>query len=255
MKGAAASTFPATYPPTAGFTAICTSASSPVMSPASSIPSPRIIYGGVDTQLFSPDPQVAREPLVVFVGRLMPHKGVNDLVAALPSGLRLELIGRPYHERFYEDLQRLAVGKDVHFRTDCDDAEIVRAYRRALVVVLPSVYRTCYGEETRVPELLGQTLIEGMACNTPAMCTRVASMPEVVVDGETGFVVPANDPAAMREKLEYLRDNPQRAAEMGIAGRRRVLEHFSWPITVDRCLQAYRELGFQAPTQQVACGS
>ena len=55
-----------------------------------------------------------------------------------------------------------------------------------------------YGHESKVPELLGQTLLEGMACGALAICTAVASMPEVVTDGETGFVVPPNDPAAMR---------------------------------------------------------
>jgi glycosyltransferase involved in cell wall biosynthesis len=201
--------------------------------------SARVVYGGVDAELFSPDPTVPREPLAVFVGRLMPHKGVNDLVEALPGGLALELIGRPYDARFLADLKRLAGAKPVSFRHDCDDAEIVRAYRRAACVVLPSVSRDCYGNETRVPELLGQTLIEGMACGTPAVCTAVASMPEVVADGVTGFVAPPNAPAALRAKLEYLRDNPAAVRAMGTAGRERVLDRFTWPGVVDRCLEAY----------------
>ena len=61
------------------------------------------------------DLTVAKEPLIVFVGRLMPHKGVNDLVAALPDGMSLELIGRPYDERFHADVKRLAVGTHVTF--------------------------------------------------------------------------------------------------------------------------------------------
>jgi glycosyltransferase involved in cell wall biosynthesis len=198
-----------------------------------------VIYGGVDTNLFSPDPSVPREPLVVFVGRLMPHKGVNDLVEALPGGMTLELIGRPYNDRFQTDLKKLAAGKAVRFRHDCDDAAIVRAYRRAACVVLPSVYRDCYGSESRVPELLGQTLMEGMACGTPGLCTAVASLPEVVADGVTGFIVPPNDPAALRAKLVFLRDNPAAVTALGAAGRQRVLERFTWSRTVDRCLEAY----------------
>src|SRR5207249_238217 len=92
----------------------------------------RVILGGVDVELFSPNPAVRREPLVVFVGRLMPHKGVNYLIEALPDGLELELVGRPYDERFTAELRRLAAGKPVRFRHDCDDAELVRAYRRAM---------------------------------------------------------------------------------------------------------------------------
>ncbi len=198
-----------------------------------------VIYGGVDAELFSPDATVPKEPLVVYVGRLMPHKGVNDLVEALPDGLTLELIGRPYNERFTADLKRLAAGKNVVFRHDCDDAEVVRAYRRALGVVLPSVYRDCYGNESQVPELLGQTLIEGMACGTPAICTDVASMPEVVADGTTGFVVPPNDPPSLRAKLTWLRDHPTEVNQLGQAARQRVLDVFTWPPVVRRCLDLY----------------
>src|SRR5262249_39091115 len=128
----------------------------------------RVVYGGVDTERFSPDPSISRENTILFVGRLLPHKGVNYLIEAVPADLPLEIIGRPYDPRFFADLQRLAAGKLVRFRTDCDDASLVAAYRRARCVVLPSVYRDLYGQETRVPELLGQTLLEGMACGTPA---------------------------------------------------------------------------------------
>lgn len=199
----------------------------------------RVIYGGVDTERFAPDPAVPKEPLVVYAGRLMPHKGVNDLIQALPDGLALEVIGRPYDDRYFSELRRLSAGKSVVFRVDCDDHELVRAYRRAVCVVLPSVYRTIYGDETRVPELLGQTLLEGMACGTAAVCTDVASMPEIVVDGQTGFVVPPNDPDALRSKLVLLRDCPDKAVEFGEAGRMRVLTHFTWPSVVDRCMAAY----------------
>jgi glycosyltransferase involved in cell wall biosynthesis len=202
-------------------------------------PGAAVILGGVDVERFAPDPSAPRGDTVLFVGRLMPHKGVNDLVEAVPDDLPLEVIGRPYDARFADDLRRLAAGKRVRFRHGCDDAELVAAYRRALCVVLPSVYRDMYGHETRVPELLGQTLLEGMACGTPAVCTDVASMPEVVADGVTGFVVPANDPAALRRKLCWLRDHPAEARALGEAGRRRVLEEFTWPAVVRRCLRIY----------------
>src|SRR5204863_5377575 len=90
-----------------------------------------------------------------------------------------------------------------------------------------------------VPELLGQTPLEAMACGTPAIVTNVASLPEVVADGETGFVVPPNDPTALREKIRWLLDRPAEVERMGAAGRRRVLEHFSWDAVARRCLTAY----------------
>lgn len=206
---------------------------------AATNPQHRVILGGVDADTFSPSAEVPREPLVVYVGRLMPHKGVDVLIQALPPGFTLELIGRPYHQAYHDRLRELAEGKRVVFRMECDDAEVVRAYRRATCVVLPSVYRDCYGNESRVPELLGQTPLEGMACGAAAIVTAVASLPEVVADGMTGFVVPSNDPTSLRAKLEWLRDHPIDARGMGEAGRQWVLARFTWPAVVERCLTAY----------------
>lgn len=198
-----------------------------------------VVFGGVDTEKFSPDPNRARAGNVLFVGRLLPHKGVNDLVTALPADMSLELVGRASDTRFLEDLKTMARGKQISFRHHCDDAMLVEAYRNALCVVLPSVYKNMYGDETRVPELLGQTLLEAMACGTPAICTDVASMPEVVDDGVTGFVVPARDPQALSARLLWLRDHPAEAIAMGQAARQRVLEKFTWPKVVQRCLKIY----------------
>jgi glycosyltransferase involved in cell wall biosynthesis len=138
------------------------------------------------------------------------------------------------------DLERLAVGKTIRFRHGCADDELVATYQRALCVVLPSVYRTMYGGETRVPELLGQTLLEGMACGIPAICTNVASMPEVVIDGVTGFVVPPNDPQSLRNRLRWLMEHPVETARMGDAAREHVLSRFQWNSVVQRCLDVYR---------------
>jgi glycosyltransferase involved in cell wall biosynthesis len=198
-----------------------------------------VILGGVDTEKFCPDESVARDGTVLFVGRLLPHKGVNDLISAVAPGMPLELIGSAVDPHFVADLKTLSRDKQVSFRHDCDDAALVHAYRRALCVVLPSVYRSLYGEETRVPELLGQTLLEGMACGTPAICTDVASMPEVVEDGVTGFVVPAHDAATLGQRLGWLREHPHEAEAMGRAARERVLERFTWPRVVQRCLEIY----------------
>ena len=198
-----------------------------------------VVMGGVDSTKFSPAPTAQHNGAVLFVGRLLPHKGVNYLIEALPDGMRLELVGQAYDPRYFETLRALASGKRVEFNHDCNDTALVECYRRALCVVLPSVYRTIYGDETAVPELLGQTLLEGMACGLPAICTAVASLPEVVEDSVSGFVVPPNDSGALAERLRWLGDHPEAAAAMGIAARRRVLEGFSWHEVVRRCLAIY----------------
>lgn len=198
-----------------------------------------VISGGVDTQKFSPGPAVSPSGGPIFVGRLLPHKGVDDLIQALPSGMPLTVVGPDPDLDTSMRLSRLARGRSVTFLHHLDDAGVVRQYRRSLCVVLPSVYRTADGRETIVPELLGQTLLEGMACGLPAICTRVASMPEIVEDGVTGFVVPPNDPAALGDRLAWLRAHPDDAARMGEASRRRVLERFTWQAVVARCLELY----------------
>lgn len=67
----------------------------------------------------------------------------------------------------------------------------------------------------------------------------MASLPEVVDHGVTGFVVPANDPSAIRDKLLWFRDHPDDARRMGAAGRQRVMQKFTWPKAVRRCLEIY----------------
>jgi len=202
----------------------------------------RVVGGGVDTARFSPDRKVPRDRGALFVGRLLPHKGVPDLIRSVSRDLLLTIVGPEPDWETRAQLVSLANGKPVTFKHGLDDLALVDEYRRALCIVLPSVYRTDDGRETKVPELLGQTLLEGMACETPAICTRVASMPEVVVDGVTGFVVPPNDPASLAAKLTWLRDHPAEARQMGVAGRQHVLSHFTWPVVVSRCLEAYGEV-------------
>ncbi|MBK6315599.1 MAG: glycosyltransferase family 4 protein [Blastocatellia bacterium] len=204
-------------------------------------PRAHVIYGGVDTDKFSPDASVPRTPTVLFVGRLLAHKGIDVLVDAIDEGLSLEVIGRPYDGDYLELLQERAQGKNVTFRHDVSDPDLVAAYRQAAAIVLPSVYRDVYGHSMTVPELLGQTLLEGMACGTPAVCADVASMPEVVTDGVTGFVVPPNDPIALRERLHTLVEDAELNLVMGRAARADVLERFTWPRVVDRCLDIYEQ--------------
>jgi glycosyltransferase involved in cell wall biosynthesis len=199
-----------------------------------------VILGGVDAEKFSPDAGVPRDGTVLFVGRLLAHKGVNYLIEAADDQMKLRIVGKPYDARFKADLDELARGKRVEFVSEASDEALVRTYRAASVAVLPSVYRTLYGDTTLVPELLGQTALEAMACGTPVVVTSVASLPEVVTDGETGFVVPPNDPGALREKIRWLLEHPDEAARMGAAGRRRVLEHFGWPAVARRCLELYQ---------------
>ncbi|HEY6361440.1 MAG TPA: glycosyltransferase family 4 protein [Vicinamibacterales bacterium] len=202
-------------------------------------PTARVIGGGVDAEKFSPDSSVVRDGAALFVGRVLPHKGLEDLVRGLPPGMPLTIAGPRPDRETAATLANLAGGKNVTFKEGLDDEQLAQEYRRALCIVLPSVYRSSNGTMTAVPELLGQTLLEGMACEAPAICTSVASLPEVVDHGVTGFVVPPNDPKALGDRLQMFRLHPERARAMGEAARKRVLERFTWDRVVLRCLEAY----------------
>jgi glycosyltransferase involved in cell wall biosynthesis len=198
-----------------------------------------VILTGVDTDKFSPDPRVPKTGGVLFVGRLLSHKGIDRVIDALPSDLPFDIVGRPYDPKYFSLLQELAVGKSVRFHTDLDDSKLIETYRRSCCVILPSLYRDRYGNETRVPELMGQTLLEGMACGIPAICTDVASMPEAVVNGVTGFVVPSDDLTQMRAAIAKVMTNAGLAATLGAAARERMQSVFSWEGVVRRCFKAY----------------
>jgi glycosyltransferase involved in cell wall biosynthesis len=205
-------------------------------------PRAQVILGGVDVERFCPDPAAERTGEVLFVGRLLPHKGVNDLIEAVDSETPLRILGRRWrhsHEDYNRRLAAAAAGKRVVFQEGADDAALLAAYRRALCIVLPSVWVTVSGKRYVAPELLGQTLLEGMACGLPAICTDVGGMVEVVEDGVTGFIVPPGEPQALAARIAWLKAHPEQARRMGEAARRRVLERFSWDAVVDRCLQAY----------------
>jgi glycosyltransferase involved in cell wall biosynthesis len=198
-----------------------------------------VIWGGVDTDRFSPKPDIVRDA-VLFVGRILPHKGVDALIQALPAYLPAYIVGPAHDQRYLSDLRRMATDKRVSFHHDWSDDQLVEAYRRALCVVLPSVYDDMYGGHTDVPELLGQTLLEGMACGAPAVCTDVASLPEIVRDGDTGFIVQPRRIDAMRDVFERLARNRALVCRLGQAAAQDVRSRFTWPGVVDSCLRAYR---------------
>ena len=196
-----------------------------------------VIGGGVDAERFRPLGRKERK--IVCVARLMPHKGINYLIEAVEADMPLDIYGRPYHRQYFEDLTRLSAGKAVRFITDASDEEIAGAYSTALVSVLPSVQRDMYGAWWPEPELLGLTLLEAMACGTAVVGTRVGAIPEHVNEGETGYLVPPNDPVALRHALRRLIDDPVLAAQLGQTGRELVQTQFTWEAVARRSLSAY----------------
>jgi glycosyltransferase involved in cell wall biosynthesis len=200
----------------------------------------RIIPGGVNPAFLVDGAAPARAARrVLYVGRVMRHKGLDNLIAAIDETVGLDVVGRVYDDEYFDRLRRLAEGKDVRFFHDATDEDVARAYREALVTVLPSVYEDCFGGHQSMPELLGRVLLESMASGTPVVCTAVGGMPEVVEHGENGFVVPPNDPVALRAALRRLAADPQLRDRMGANGRDRVLARFTWEGAAQDTVAAY----------------
>jgi glycosyltransferase involved in cell wall biosynthesis len=203
-----------------------------------------VLYGGADPDLYRPDPHVDRAG-VLFVGRITPHKGLDRLIRALPDDADLTVVGstghdpRPPESGYPELLARLAAGKRVRFTGPVDDVEVARLYRSAAVLVLPSVHRTCYGRSVAISELLGLTVLEAMASGTPVICSRLGGLPEVVRDGETGYLTRPGDVAELGDRIRAVLADRGLARRLGDDARQLVLERFTWDLCAQRCLTAY----------------
>ncbi|MCA1691728.1 MAG: glycosyltransferase, partial [Actinobacteria bacterium] len=94
-----------------------------------------------------------------------------------------------------------------------------------------------------ISELLGLTVLEAMASGTPVVASRLGGLPEVVVDGVTGFLVEPGEVDQLQDRLRLLLADPGLARRLGENGRDLVLRQFTWEACAERCLAAYRELG------------
>jgi glycosyltransferase involved in cell wall biosynthesis len=211
-----------------------------------------VIKGGVDDQKFRPPLARPARDRVLYVGRLLPHKGIDRLIRALPDDLPLTVCGRPYHPDYFALLKKLAEGKRVEFVTDATDADILDLYARAWCNVLPSVYRDCYGQTYQAPELMGFTLLEAMACGTPAIASNVAAMPEFIQPGETGFVFDTED--ELRSLLGGLAASPALADRIGRHAREEVEREYGLAVAGARLAAIYDHLidGASAANQEDA---
>jgi glycosyltransferase involved in cell wall biosynthesis len=176
----------------------------------------RVIPSGVDLPA-----QVGEEadpPEVLYAGRLSPEKGVLELVEAA-DGLNLVVAGDG-------PLRARVPGAQGFVPHD----ELQQLYARAAVVVCPSRR-----------EGFGVACLEAMAHGRPVVATAVGGLRDLVVDGETGVVVPPRDPGALRSALERLLADPELRRRLGAAGRQRARERFSWASVTDATLAAYAE--------------
>ena len=202
-----------------------------------------VVYNGVDAPSANGDAVRARlgvpegVPLVGEVGRLCDVKGQRELIAALAQvpDARAVLVGADleqggaYERELEREAERFGVRDRVVFAGRREDVADVLA--ELDVFALPSW-----------TEGLPLVVLEAMAQRRPVVATPVGGTPEVVVDGETGLLVPPRDPDALAAALRRLLDDAGLRARMGDAGFRRVRERFSSDAMVTRVLALYDEV-------------
>jgi glycosyltransferase involved in cell wall biosynthesis len=183
--------------------------------------------------------------IVLQLGRMVPRKGVDNVIEAL-SFLRA---------RHAVDAQLLVVGGETNPQADAASPELqrLRALAARLGVAEHVLFtgskgrtelRNYYGAAdafvtTPWYEPFGITPVEAMACARPVIGADVGGIKSTVVDGDTGFLVPARDPEALAQRLAVLHDNPALARRMGDQGRRRACRFYSWRTVAEQAVAIY----------------
>lgn len=217
-----------------------------------------VVYNGIDTEVYKPTKDAAvlakygidaQRPYALFVGRITRQKGIVHLLHAArqfdPEVVLVLCASSPDTPELGAETERLVDvvraerGEDsvVWLNEPTPRDDLIALFSQALAFACPSIY-----------EPLGIVNLEAMACETAVVASAVGGIPEVVVDGETGILVPydAQNPTALEEGIaagiNALAADRERAAAMGKAGRQRAVSHFGWPAIADQTMEIYRGL-------------
>jgi glycosyltransferase involved in cell wall biosynthesis len=200
----------------------------------------RVVGNGIDVEMFRPLEGIERKPyqLITTLSSDAPLKGFRFLIEAVQQllprypALRLTVIGQPSNDTdTTERVAKAGLQHVIEFTGRVASDEIARRYAEATVAVVPSIY-----------EGFGFPAGEAMACQVPVVSTSAGALPEVVgaVNGGGVLVAPRSG-AALAAGIAQLLDDPDRCRALGVAGRARVLTHFTWKRAAERTLDVYRE--------------
>ena len=207
-----------------------------------------VIPCGVDTELFRPMPQVEAkrllalppDPLLLYVGRLQPIKGLETLLeamTALDGAAQLLIVGGDQDEPenghadyLRERVSVLGLRERVSFLGAQPQERLRLFYAAADATVMPSYY-----------ESFGMVALEAMACGSPVIASRVGGLTTTVRDGVTGFLVPEGDAGALAERVALLLEDRGRRAQLGREAQRWAAEH-RWPCVAEAVCRLYSDL-------------
>jgi glycosyltransferase involved in cell wall biosynthesis len=195
-----------------------------------------VISPGVDHGRFHPSDRTSEcrdDPIVLFVGAMHPRKGADVLARAIP--LLLDLPARfifagptgPLEPEVRSIISRSGAHDRVDFRGQLSSEELPRVLAEADIFVFPTVWGT---------EGFGMVAAEAMACGVPVVASRIAAIPEVVLDEETGLLVEPGDPVDLASKLRLLIGDPIRRRCLGLAGTKHV-QQYRWDRLADELVE------------------
>ncbi|HEY0737130.1 MAG TPA: glycosyltransferase [Herpetosiphonaceae bacterium] len=197
-----------------------------------------VIPFGIDPQRFTPAQVPAPGKLIGTLRHLESNYGIDVLIEAVPQLLQsdreiqIEIGGAgSLRSAFEQRIHELDSGGHVTLRGRIDHAEVPAFLRSLALFAMPSR-----------AEAFGVAALEAQACGLPVVASNVGGLPEVVCDGETGLLVPPEQPQALAEALLALIGDPQRRTRMGAAGREWVRARYDWQTNVDQMLEVYRQV-------------
>ncbi|HHY47293.1 MAG TPA: glycogen synthase [Firmicutes bacterium] len=205
-----------------------------------------VIHNGIDLEEYRRDLGQAEavrrkygigERYILFVGRISRQKGIMHLLDAaplLPGDIKIVLCASAPDTRELEDELRERIkylGNVIWIDKMLPKEELIGLYSGASVFACPSIY-----------EPFGIINLEAMACEVPVVASAVGGIKEVVIDGETGFLVPPGDPAELALAINRVLEDRSLARSFGQKGRRRVEDHFSWDAVAKKTREMYLDL-------------
>jgi len=191
---------------------------------------PNIVDVSVFKPLIKKKNKKRKEKTVLYVSHIMESKGYDKVIEFARHNPDINFIIIGHGDPPDEEIMRSAVknNKNIIWKKDLKLKELVKWYNKADVFVLPSYY-----------EAFGRVIAEAMACGLPVVSTRVGGIPEVVVDGETGFLVNYGEWDEMERKIKQLLNDDKLRKKMGRNGRNHVVKNFSKEIILNKLERIY----------------
>lgn len=197
------------------------------------------IYNGLEAPEMMPD-HITFQPLhLLAIGRVVPEKGFDIALEAMPEILakrpdaRLTIAGDgPEKAQLEKQVEALGIQSAVNFTGWVTPEKVYELINEASMVVVPSRWR----------EAFGLVALQAAQMARPVVASNVGGLPEVIADGQTGFIIEKENATELARAVLQLTESPEQSARMGIAGRERAKEMFNWDKHIDEYEQLYQRL-------------